>query len=129
VAQRVEIQYIDDLDGTEAAETLRFAIDGVEYEIDVSDKNAQILRDAMSPFVDAARRVRGRTIARRRPGGGVHKAALQVVAERATPQDVAASNATIRAWAASHPELDLPPVAPRGRIPQSVVEAFHAAGV
>lgn len=60
MAQRVEITMVDDLDGREASETVRFDLDGYSYEIDLSDDNAASLRGALAPYVDAARRVSAR---------------------------------------------------------------------
>ena len=59
---------IDDIDGTEAAETIRFALDGTSYEIDLSEKNASALRDAVAPYAmrakTAGRQPRTRTTLR-----------------------------------------------------------------
>ncbi|TWP34732.1 histone-like nucleoid-structuring protein Lsr2 [Leekyejoonella antrihumi] len=60
MAQRVQILLEDDLDGSEAAETVNFAVDGVSYEIDLSAANAAKLRDDVARWVGHARRVRGR---------------------------------------------------------------------
>ena len=60
MAQRVQVELVDDLDETPAAETVSFAIDGVSYEIDLSEANAAKLRDALAPYLGHARRVGGR---------------------------------------------------------------------
>ena len=39
--QRIITELVDDIDGSKAEETVRFAIDGVEYAVDLSEKNAQ----------------------------------------------------------------------------------------
>lgn len=57
MAQRVQIVLVDDLDGSEAQETVRFALDGTSYEIDLSDRNAARLRDGLTMYVGAARKV------------------------------------------------------------------------
>ena len=59
MASRTIVFYEDDLDGTEAAGTVTFALEGVQYEIDLSSKNADKLRTAMAPYVEAGRRVGG----------------------------------------------------------------------
>lgn len=59
MAQKTIVQLTDDIEGTEATETLTFSLDGVSYEIDLSDKNAAKLRKALDSYVGAARRVRG----------------------------------------------------------------------
>lgn len=53
MAQQTLVQLLDDIDGTEAAETLTFALDGVTYEIDVNEENASKLRDAFAPYIVA----------------------------------------------------------------------------
>jgi Lsr2 len=65
MAQHVQVVLVDDLDGGKASETVSFALDGVSYEIDLSDKNAAKLRDALSNWVGHARRAGGRSGARR----------------------------------------------------------------
>jgi hypothetical protein len=61
MAQKVQVILVDDVDGGEAAETVSFALDGVSYEVDLSEKNASALRDALGPWVGHARRVGGRS--------------------------------------------------------------------
>jgi Lsr2 len=107
VAQRVQVLLEDDLDGGEAAETVSFALDGVSYEIDLSTKNANKLRDAMAPYIGSARRVGGR----RRRGGA------RASSGRST------SSADIREWARNN-GWDIPD---RGRIAAEVREAYAAA--
>ena len=60
MAQRVNIVLEDDLDGSEADETVTFALDGVTYEIDLNAANAAGLRDSLAPYVGHARRAGGR---------------------------------------------------------------------
>jgi hypothetical protein len=59
LVREVHVQLIDDISGEDAQETLRFALDGVEYEIDLAEENAAALRTALEPFVAHGRRVRG----------------------------------------------------------------------
>ena len=66
MAQKIQILLIDDLDGSEADGTVRFGLDGTEYEIDLNAEHAQALRDALARYVQAARRAGGG--ARRPPG-------------------------------------------------------------
>lgn len=105
MAQRVQIVLEDDFDGGTADETVTFALDGAEYEIDLSSQNAAALRDALAPWLGHARKTGGR----RRRGGS-------------TP--VGVDLAAVRAWAASNGHK----VSSRGRIPGSVLEAYKAAG-
>src|SRR6266581_4067507 len=71
MAQKIQTLFIDDLDGSEAEGTVRFGLDGTEYEIDLNAEHAQALRDALARYVQAARRAGGST---RRPARGGRKA-------------------------------------------------------
>lgn len=68
MSKRAVITIVDDLDGTVLepglGETVRFAIDGRSYEIDLTDENATELREKVRPFTEAGRRVSNK--ARRR---------------------------------------------------------------
>ena len=57
MAQKIHIVLEDDLDGSEATETVSFGLDGTSYEIDLNDKNAAALRKALSGYVGHARKV------------------------------------------------------------------------
>src|SRR6266487_1089541 len=106
MAQKITVELQDDLDGGPAAETVRFGVDGSEYEIDLSSKNAAAFRRKLAPFIDHARKAgRGQ---RRRP------------ARTAASRDRSGS---IRAWAQAHGIA----VSARGRIPASVVKRYEAS--
>ncbi|MCM2390951.1 Lsr2 family protein [Streptomyces sp. CWNU-1] len=101
----------DDIDGGEAAETLRFALDGKSYEIDLNNANAKKLRKALAPYMAAGRKQTG---AGKRGGprtGGYKHTTLEP------------APAAVRAWAQSN-KMDVPA---RGRIPKAVYEAFREA--
>ena len=117
MAQQTTVRFIDDLDGSEASGTFDFNLDGRNYEIDLSDENAAKLRDAMSPFIDAARKAGGRSSGR---GRGREKS--QPAAEKPARSNREETHA-IRLWAREHGHK----VNDRGRIPKSVVEAYQAA--
>jgi hypothetical protein len=104
MAQKVNIVLVDDIDGAEADETVSFALDGKDYEIDLTAANAQKLRDAVAPYVGHARRAAGRSARRAARNGG-------------------ASAADIRAWAREN-GWDVPD---RGRVSAEVREAYNAA--
>ena len=57
MAQRVNVVLVDDLDGSDAVETVSFALDGVDYEIDLNAAHADALREALAPYVGHARKV------------------------------------------------------------------------
>jgi hypothetical protein len=106
MVQRTIVEMTDDIDGKPAAETLAFGLDGRDFEIDLSEKNAAKLRKAMTPWISSARRISGK----RAP-------ALTVVS---TGVDTAA----VRAWAASN-GIE---VSARGRISGEVIAKYRAAG-
>jgi hypothetical protein len=111
MGQKVTVTFVDDLDGSTAAdETVAFTLDQVAYEIDLSTKHAKKLRAALRPWIQAGRRVGGR---RRTSIVGASRTPAQ------PPESVA-----IRLWAREHGYQ----VASRGRIPADVVNAFRAAG-
>ena len=68
MAQKVNIVLVDDIDHTDADETVTFGLDGKNYEIDLNTKNANALREALAPYVGHARRAGGST--RRSSSGG-----------------------------------------------------------
>jgi hypothetical protein len=105
MAQRVTVALEDDLDGGPADETVRFAVGGADYEIDLSAKNATAFREQLALFVEHARR------AGRQRGRGA-----RTVASRQRSGD-------IRAWARDRGIT----VSERGRIPTSVVGQYEAA--
>jgi hypothetical protein len=106
MAQKITVALEDDIDGGPADETVRFAIGGVDYEIDLSKRNAAAFRRQLAPFIDHARKA-GRG-ARRRPG------------RSAASRD---RSGAIRAWAKEQGIA----VSDRGRIPVNVVEQYEAA--
>lgn len=106
MAQTVKILLEDDIDGGEAAETLRFGLDNRAYEIDLSTENAEKLRSAMAPFVAAGRRATDSTGRASRPSG----------AARTNPE-----TKKIRQWAKDNGYT----VANRGRIDVAIVDAYH----
>ena len=69
MAQRVVVTLSDDIDGSEAAETIAFGLDGKSYEIDLNEANAEKLREALAPYVEAGRK---RSRSGRAPSPGPH---------------------------------------------------------
>lgn len=103
MAQRVNIVLVDDLDGTEADETVTFGLDGTTYEIDLSSLNAKKLRHSLSDFIEVARRVNGK----RRRSVGKSRVDTKAVREWAKEQGMTVSN--------------------RGTLSADVVKAYEAA--
>ncbi|WP_285727051.1 histone-like nucleoid-structuring protein Lsr2 [Psychromicrobium xiongbiense] len=106
MAQRVKIILVDDLDGGTADETVRFGLDGATYEIDLSKLHAAELRDAIRPYLNAARRATARSARAGRPAV-------------TRPNEIS----QIRQWARDNGHS----VSDRGRIPAEIVEAYRKA--
>jgi hypothetical protein len=116
MAQRVNVVLVDDIDGSEAAETVVFGLDGAQYEIDLSAENADRLREALAPYVGHGRRAGGR---RRSAGGGSARSG----SGRSAAASGGPSAADIRAWAREN-GWEVPD---RGRVAAEVREAYAAA--
>ena len=106
MVSRTTVEILDDVDGKPAAETVTFGLDGREFEIDLSEKNAKALRKALQPWASSARRVGGRK------------------ARGATVVASGVDTKAVRAWAASN-GIE---ISTRGRISGDVLEQYHAAG-
>jgi hypothetical protein len=104
MARRTVVTLEDDLEGGPAAETLRFGVDGSDYEIDLSEKNAATLHKVLAPFV-----------ARARKAGSSARRPVRTAASRRRSHD-------IRVWAMEQ-GIEL---SDRGRIPASVVDKYEA---
>jgi hypothetical protein len=111
MAQRVNVVLVDDIDGSDASETVSFALDGVDYEIDLSDEHAADLRNAVSLYIGHARRTGGRRKSGRR------------AASSAAADSTGTTAADIRAWARENGWT----VPERGRVSSDVREAYAAA--
>lgn len=112
MAQKVLVSLVDDLDGSEADETVEFGLDGVSYQIDLSNANAEELRDALAQYVEHARRSGGRKRNQKAPAASGGGKSASVDREQ---------NQAIRTWARKN-GYD---VSDRGRIPSEVVDAYH----
>jgi Lsr2 len=107
MAQKVQVLLLDDLDGSAAAETLTFGLDGVSYEIDLSSGNAGGLRKDLAQYVEHARKAGNMQARRRRQRNGAGRE----------------QSARIREWAKTHGFK----VNERGRIPGNIVAEYDAA--
>jgi hypothetical protein len=106
MAQKVNIVLVDDLDGTEATETVTFGLDGATYEIDLNDANAGALREALAGYVGHARKVTGGGRRARKASGGS-----------------SSNTKDVREWAKAQGME----VSERGRISADVQQAYDAA--
>jgi hypothetical protein len=114
LAEVIVRQLIDDIDGSEirdgGGERVEFSFRGVDYQIDLSAENAAKLEKALTPYIEAAAKVRSAGRPRRSKLNGSGKS---------SPEQLAA----IRVWARNNGHE----VAERGRIKAEIVEAFEAA--
>lgn len=113
MAQKTVVELVDDLDGGTADETVAFALDGVDFLIDLSSENANRLRDSLAEFVGHARRT----------GGRKAKLGVAAAARKSPSATEKVDNQAIREWARSQGES----IAERGRIPQALVIKFQEA--
>jgi hypothetical protein len=116
MARKVTVTLVDDVDDTKTAdETVEFGLDGVSYEIDLSEENAAALREAIAKWSEHARRSGGR----RRTGRPVSVAAPS----RPRASIDRSQSAAIRNWARSNGHK----VNERGRISQEIIDAYNVA--
>lgn len=107
MAQRIQTLFVDDIDGSEAEGTVRFGLDGAEYEIDLSVTHSEELHNALAPFAAHARKVGGtRRVAR---GGRRNVSAIDTH--------------KVREWAR---EQGIE-IKERGRVPANIVEKYREA--
>ncbi|MEU9975072.1 Lsr2 family protein [Streptomyces sp. NPDC051014] len=107
MAQKVIHTLVDDIDGSEASQTVLFALDGKSYEIDLNDPHAEELREALAPYLGAARKT----------GGG------RAVVRRIGTTKPAEDSGAIRVWARENGYE----VSDRGRVPATIREAYEKA--
>ena len=118
MAQETIVRLIDDLDKSEAAETVEFGLDGKQYEIELSESHAQALRENLAEFIAAARKV------------SKAQAPTQLTSARGrrsstggTAADKRAQSNAVREWARQNGHS----VSDRGRISQAIQRAFDEA--
>jgi hypothetical protein len=104
VAQKVTVEMTDDIDGSEADTTVRFAVDGTAYEIDLSKKNSSKMRRDFGRYIEHARKTTGG----RRSG---------------RPRRDRDRSSAVREWARQQGIQ----VSERGRISADVVAQYEAA--
>jgi hypothetical protein len=112
VAKRTVQMLIDDIDGGDADETITFALDGTQYEIDLSKQNAAKLREALAPYVGSGTRT-GR--------GAVSAGRSTATRGRGAVKADRDQNRAIREWAQAK-GLE---VSDRGRIKQEIVDRYN----
>lgn len=113
MASQVITTLVDDLDGSEAEETIQFGLDGKVYEIDLNSKNATNLRGALDKFVDAART----------PSGPSRRTRTRSTTASTPKHKGVHDPKVVRAWAIES-GFEVPT---RGRLPKAIIEAYEAA--
>ena len=108
MAQKIQTLFIDDLDGGAAEGTVRFGLDGADYEIDLNTRHARELRDALARYLSAARRAGGAT---RRPARSARRGAASGL-----------NTTEVREWAKAQ-GIE---VKDRGRVPAELLVKFKA---
>ncbi len=116
MAQKTIVQFTDDLDGSEASQTVEFGYQGQSYKLDLNDKNAAELEEALAPYIAAAQQADGRSSRGGTRGRGRQASAVQQRDRDYNPK-------AVREWAQSQ-GLEVPA---RGRMPGKVLEQFKAA--
>lgn len=111
MAQKVEITLVDDIDGGKADETITFGLDGTQYVIDLSDKNAKQFRENIAKYVDAARKEKGGRAATGRGG------------RRAAAAPSGPDTSDVRTWAKAQGYE----VSERGRVSKDLIVKFQEA--
>jgi Lsr2 len=114
MAQKVNIVLVDDLDGSEAAETVTFGLDGTSYEIDLNEGNASALREVLAGYVGHARKV---------SGGGSRRTSSSRRSSSSSTNGSASNTRAVREWAKENGYE----VSERGRISADVQQAYDAA--
>ena len=109
MAQKIQTLFVDDIDGGEAEGTVRFGLDGTEYEIDLSAAHSSELRDSMEKYIANARKAGG---IRRSARGNGRKAAGSGI-----------DTTAIRAWAKGQ-GIE---IKDRGRVPANIVAQYRGA--
>jgi len=112
VAQKITTLFIDDIDGGAAEGTVRFALDGTDYEIDLNAKHSEELRSALGQYVSHARKVGGAARRAGRPVGRASRGAGSTV-----------NTTEIRNWARENGFE----IKDRGRVPADLVAKYQAA--
>lgn len=105
MARKTYVELIDDTNGEKADESVTFGLDGVSYEIDLTEENARVLRDELSRWVDSARRVAGRKMRGTGASAGSNS-----------------DTAKIREWAREQGKQ----VSDRGRIAKEIRDEYYA---
>jgi nucleoid-associated protein Lsr2 len=112
MAQKVITEFIDDIDGSPAERTFTFAVDGTNYEIDLSTENIAEFKSAIGGFIESARKIKGSSNGRRTRSSGTNNG-------RQSREQTQA----VREWARQHGHN----ISNRGRIPSTIQQAFDQA--
>jgi len=118
MAQRTIVTLVDDLTGEDAENisTVEFALDGATYELDLTDENSAKLRETLSRYAGAGRKIGGRRRRGSRPDRAIRSNGSAAGYNRETLK-------SIREWAKKNGHS----VNDRGRLPAEVLQARQTA--
>lgn len=116
MAQKTQVTLIDDVDGSEATQTVTFAFQGVSYEIDLNDDHASALEESFGDWISSARRVSGVRGGRSQRSAANGRSGARAASSGRDLNDV-------RAWLRSQGHQ----VADRGRISQMLLDDYDKA--
>lgn len=121
MAEQVTVALVDDVDGSEADETVEFSLDGVHYAIDLSSEHADALREQLSSYIQHGKRLGGRKKAR--TSRRADRSSAKTRREQTTTASNRERNQAIRTWAKAAGYE----VSDRGRIPAGIVAEYDKA--
>jgi len=113
MARNVKVELLDDIDGEPATQTVTFSLDGIEYEIDLSDENAEALHEELATYIQAARRTGGRK--RRNTATGT--------ASTPSSSTDREHSKKVRAWA----KAEGYDISDRGRLSTEIIDLYERA--
>jgi Lsr2 len=118
MVQKTIVTMVDDLTGevAENISTVEFELDGRVYELDLTEENSANLHDALSQYVNAARKVGGRRRSGPRAGRAIKSTSPTTGYNRETLK-------SIREWAKKNGHS----VSDRGRLPAEVLQSWEKA--
>ena len=113
MAQKIITEFIDDIDGSPAERTFAFAVDGTNYEIDLSADNIAEFNSAIGGFIESARKIKGSK------NSDGRRARTEAAGGRQSREHTQAG----REWARQHGHH----ISNRARIPASIKQAYDKA--
>ena len=114
MTQKTQVVLVDDVDGSEATQTISFAYQGVKYEIDLNDDHAAAIEESFNDWIQAARKVTGRSASTKN---------ASIPRSTSRPGTSSRDLNAVRSWLRENGYE----VSDRGRIAQMMLDAYDAA--